>query len=122
MTVTISYLYERGMADGRQETQFMDDVSYYLHMVSLETKVRLSARLDLDLMYVHFRKTFTSGLAGDTHVGRFDQTHRGTAELRYSLTPAATVLLAFQHGQRTSTNALRDFQDSILSVGGQYRF
>lgn len=31
MTVTLSYLYERGLADGRHEVQFADDVSYYLH-------------------------------------------------------------------------------------------
>jgi hypothetical protein len=122
LTVTLSYSYERGLADGHEQVQFKDDVSYYLHMVSLETLVRLTSRFDLDLSYVHLRKTFTSGLEGDTHLGRFDQTHQGTAELRYHLTPAATALLSIQHGRRSSTNELRDFTDSIVSVGGQYRF
>ncbi|MDP3091340.1 MAG: hypothetical protein Q8N04_11715 [Nitrospira sp.] len=122
MTGTLSYSYERGLADGHEETQFKDDVSYYLHMVSLEMLFRLTPRLDLDLSYVHLRKTFTSGLAGDTHLGRFDQTNQGMAELRFQVTPAATALLSFQHGRRISTNSLRDFQDSIVSIGGQYRF
>ncbi|MDP1769630.1 MAG: hypothetical protein Q8L74_12640 [Nitrospirota bacterium] len=122
ITVTLSYLYERGLADGREQVEFADDVSYYLHMFSLETMVHVSTGLDLDFSYGHLRKTFTSGLAGDTHVGRFDQTHQGTAELRYHLTPAATALISFQRSQRTSTNALRDFNDSILSLGAQYRF
>lgn len=121
-TFTVSYLYERGLADGRQQVQFADDVSYYLHMLSLETIVRLSARLDLDLAYVHLRKTFTSGLVGDTHLGRFDETHQGSAELRYYITPAATALVSFQRSQRSSTNALRDFNDSIVSLGAQYQF
>lgn len=122
MTVTISYLYERGLADGREQVQFADDVSYDLHMLSLETTIHVSSHLELDLAYVHLRKTFTSGLPGDTHLGRFDQTHQGMAELRYHITPAAMALLSFQRGQRTSTNVLRDFNDSILSLGAQYRF
>ncbi|MBI4002158.1 MAG: hypothetical protein HY348_10280 [Nitrospira defluvii] len=122
LTLTLSYLYERGLADGRQEQQFMDDVSYYLHMLSAGTEFRLSSQLDLDLVYIYRRKTFTSGIAGDTHLDRFDSTHQGVAELRYRLSSAATAMLSFQYGKRTSTNALRDFNDSIISVGGQYRF
>ncbi len=122
LTVTLTYLYERGLADGHKDTQFADDVSYYLHMVSAGTEFRLNRQWDLGFTYIHRRKTFTSGLAGDTHVGRFDATHQGIAELRYHMSAAATVMLSYQYGQRTSTNVLRDFQDSIFSIGGQYRF
>ncbi len=122
MTMTLSYLYERGLADGRQEPQFADDVSYYLHMVSAGTEFRLSRQIDLGLIYIHRRKTFTSGIPGDTHVDRFDSTHQGIAELRYHLSPAATVMVAFQYDTRTSNNVLRDFHATILSVGAQYRF
>ncbi len=122
MTVTFSYLYERGLADGRQETQFMDDVSYYLHMLSVGTEWHLHPRVDLDLTYIYRRKTFTSGIAGDAHLDRFDSTHQGIAEFRYRLSPAATMTLAYQYGKRTSTNVLRDFNDSIVSLGGEYRF
>jgi hypothetical protein len=121
MIATLSYLYERGLADGHEEVQFRDDVSYYLHMISLGTTVRISAHLDLDLSYVHLRKSFTSGLIGDTHLGRFDKTDQGTAELRYYITRTVTGLVSFQHGQRTSTNALRNFNDSIVSIGMQYQ-
>jgi hypothetical protein len=122
LTLTLTYLYERGLADGHKDTQFADDVSYYLHMVSAGTEFRLNRQWDLGFTYIHRRKTFTSGLAGDTHAGRFDATHQGIAELRYQMSAAATVMLSFQYGKRSSTNALRDFQDSIVSIGGQYRF
>ncbi len=122
LTLMVTYLYERGLADGHAQPQFADDVSYYLHMVSGGAEVRFNREWDLGLTYVHRRKTFTSGLAGDTHVGRFDATHQGIAELRYHFSEAATAMLAFQYGKRTSTNVLRDYQDSILSIGGQYRF
>lgn len=122
MMVTLSYLYERGLADGRQETQFMDDVSYYLHMLSVGTELHLHSRFDLELIYIHRRKTFTSGLAGDTHLNRFDSTHQGIAELRYRVWSAATMTVAYQYGKRTSTTVLRDFNDSIVSIGAEYRF
>ena len=122
MVVTLGYLYERGLADGRQETQFKDDVSYYLHTVSFGTEFQISSRLALNLVYLHLRKTFTSDIVGDSHVDRRDFTNQGVAELRYQLTHAAAATLGFQHTQRTSTNALRDFNDTIVSIGGQYEF
>lgn len=122
LTLMVTYLYERGLADGYEQPQFADDVSYYLHMVSAGLEFRLHREWDLGLTYIHRRKTFTSGIVGDTHVDRFDATHQGIAELRYHLSTAATAMLSFQYGKRTSTNVLRDFQDSIVSIGGQYRF
>lgn len=122
LTLMVAYLYERGLAEGHAQPQFADDVSYYLHMVSAGAEFRFHRDWDLGLTYVTRRKTFTSGLAGDTHVDRFDATHQGIAELRYHLSDAATAMVAFQYGKRTSTNVLRDYQDSILSIGGQYRF
>lgn len=122
MTVTLGYLYERGLADGRQETRFTDDVSYYLHVVSFGTDFLLGPRLGLKLVYLHLRKAFTTDLIGDTHLDRRDFTHQGLAELRYEVTPAAAATLGFQHTQRSSTNVLRNFNDTIVSVGGQYQF
>ncbi len=122
LNFTLSYLYERGLADGRQQQQFADDVSYYLHMLSAGTNFRLNSKLDLGLIYIYRRKTFTSGIAGDTHLGRFDTTHQGVAELRYHVSSVMAALLSFQYGKRTSTNVLRDFNDSIVSLGAEYRF
>ena len=119
---TVGYLYERGLADGRQEPQFMDDVSYYLHFVSFETELRLTSKLALNLAYVHVQKNFTSGVPGDTHLGREDLTHQGRAELRYRLSESAAAMLAYQRTQRSSNNALRDFHDNIVSIGAEYRF
>ena len=120
--LTLGYLYERGLADGRDEIQFADDVSYYLNMLSVGTELRLTARVELNLVYLYLRKTFTSGVAGDSHVDRRDSTHQGLAEIRYHVTPVAMVTLGFQHTQRASTNALRNFNDTIVSIGGEYRF
>ena len=79
------------------------------------------ARL-LELGYIYTRKDFTSELTGDTHVGRKDRTHQGRAELQYQFTASFTGSLGFLYTQRSSTNALRDFNDSIVSIEGQYQF
>ncbi|HEX5550336.1 MAG TPA: hypothetical protein VFX36_05870, partial [Nitrospira sp.] len=75
--LTIAFLYERGLADGRNEPQLSDDVSYRLYLLSFETELRLANRTMLELGFIYTRKDFTSELTGDTHVGRKDRTHQG---------------------------------------------
>jgi hypothetical protein len=122
LSLTAAYLYERGLADGREQTQFADDVSYRQHFASISADLRLAEALSLRLQYGYRRKDFTSELTGDTHLNRHDDTHQGTAELSYGLTQATTITLGFQRTQRTSTLVARDFFDTNTSVGVQYRF
>jgi len=122
MAVSLGYLYERGLADGRGNTQFNDDVSYRLQAVSVGTDLTLIESLSLHLAYIYRRKDFTSDLLGDTHLNRHDDIHQGMAELRYRLTAAASFLASFQQTQGASTVATRDFYDTIYSLGGSYRF
>jgi len=122
MAVSLGYLYERGLADGRGNTQFNDDVSYRLHAVSVGTDLTLIESLSLHLGYIYRRKDFTSDLLGDTHFNRHDDIHQGMAELRYRLTAATSLLASFQRTQGASTVVTRDFHDTIYSLGGSYRF
>ncbi|MCI0624191.1 MAG: hypothetical protein L0387_21525 [Acidobacteria bacterium] len=121
-TVTLGYLYERGLAEGRNQPQFTDDVSYHLHHISLGTELRFSPPLSVALIYTYQRKDFTSDFVGDTHFGRLDQTHQGLAELAYRLPSACALSLGFQRTQRSSTFALRGFHDTIVYVGIRYAF
>lgn len=120
--VTLAYLYERGLADGRHESQFKDDVSYYQHFSSLDVVVPLGRQWSLDLAYAFRRKEFTTGIVGDSNRGVADTTHQGTAEVRYQLTDAARLTLGFQRSQRSSNAAARDFFNTNTSLGLQYRF
>ena len=122
MMVTLSYLYERGLADGRQETQFMDDVSYYLHMLSVSTELHLHSRFNLELtlysspenIYERYRR------------GHSSESLRlyapGNSGGSVSSVACGNHNLAYQYGKRTSTTVLRDFSDSIVSIGVEYRF
>ena len=122
LTLTLSYLYERGLADGRHEPQFKDDISYYQHFASVGTLFQVNRRLSLDLAYVYRHKEFTTGIEGDPLRGVNDVTNQGTAEFRYLLTDAATVTLGFQQVQRTSNSTTRDFKTTNTWLGIQYRF
>lgn len=122
MVVSLGYLYERGLADGRGNTQFNDDVSYRLHAASVGTDLTLIESLSLHLGYIYRHKDFTSDLLGDTHLNRHDDIHQGMAELRYRLTAATSLSASFQQTQGVSTVVTRDFHDTIYSLGGSYRF
>ena len=122
MAVSLGYLYERGLADGRGNTQFNDDVSYRLHAVSAGTDLTLISSLSLHLGYIYRRKDFTSEMLGDTHLHRHDDSHLGMAEFRHRLNEGASLSASFQRTQRTSTVVTRDFNDTIYSLGGSYRF
>lgn len=119
---TLNYLYERGLADGRGDTRFNDDVSYQQHFFSTGPEIRLTDRSTLSLLYTYRHKTFTSDLVGDTHFNRLDHTHQGIAEMSYALNEAAAVTLSYQRTQRDSTNQNRDFHVNLFSVGVRYTF
>jgi hypothetical protein len=121
-TASLAYLYERGSADGAGDTRFNDDVSYRLHHVSADAEFQLGPSWSLTLGYTFQRKHFTSELRMDTHFGRQDSLHQGIAEIDYKAGADLTVFLGFQQTQRTSSSALRGFNDTIASLGGRVRF
>ena len=120
--LTLAYLYERGLADGRGNLQLKDDVSYIQNFISFNTEFRLAEPLFLDLTYVYRLTDFTSTIIGDSHRHRQDVTNQGRAELRYAATKALTLSLSVQQTQRTSTAGTSGFNDTITSVSAQYTF
>ena len=120
--LTIDYLYERGLADGREEPQFQDDVSYRQHFVSFGTLFQLTTPLSLELIYVYRHKQFTTDIPGDPLLGNTDHLHQGTAELHYDISPVARITLGFQRTQRSSSVSSRDFFNTNMSLGLRYSF
>ena len=120
--LTLDYLYERGLAEGRHEPQYKDDVSYRQHFVSVGTRCSLSDRLAIELIYVYRQKYFTSSMVGDVFNGAVDQLYQGTAQILYNLAPQAQLTMEYQRTQRTSNVVSRDFFNNNISLGLQYRF
>ncbi|MBI3604065.1 MAG: hypothetical protein HY205_06410, partial [Nitrospirae bacterium] len=122
LTFTLSYLYERGLADGRNQPQFNDDTSYRNNFASLGAAIRVADPLTLVLTYTYQINNFTSTFAADTNRGREDDTQQGIAEFRYALTDRAMLMLGVQRTQRDSNRASAAFQDTNTWFGGQYQF
>ena len=122
MALTLGYIYERGLADGRNEPQFMDDVSYRQHFFSFGTLFTLMERFSLELIYAYRFKQFTSVIVGDVFNGTTDQLHQGTAQVHYTLSPAARLTVGFQRTQRSSSLEARSFFNTNASLGFQYQF
>jgi hypothetical protein len=65
----LGYHYERGLADGRNEPELEDDVSYVNHYVTAELDIELAKRLSLSMGAHYERNNWTSGIPGDETAG-----------------------------------------------------
>ncbi|MFO0775538.1 MAG: hypothetical protein U0172_12815 [Nitrospiraceae bacterium] len=122
LVVTAGYLYEDGRADGRQDIQYRDDVSYRQHVAVAGATVTLTERLSLDLGYFYRRKLFTSTIVGDSNNGTQDTTHQGSAEFAYRLSDAWRLSFGFQRTQRDSNRSQRGFFSDNVSVGVDFLY
>jgi len=120
--ITVAYLYERGLAAGRDDPQTDLDMSYFLHYASLGARFQLVTPLWLNLGYIYRFRGYTSDLAGDIEFGRRDVIHQGTAEIRYAVSDLLQLRLGFQQTQQHSTLGSRSFYSSTLTYGVEYRF
>jgi hypothetical protein len=122
LSLAVAYLFEQGLADGREQAQFRDDVSYRQHFASIGATAWVNPALSFTVGYAYRQKIFMSEILGDSNRGAVDTTHQGSAELRYELSPAAAVTLGFQRSQRSSNVGARDFFNTNTLLGVQYRF
>lgn len=122
VTLSLAYLFEQGLADGREQTQFRDDVSYRQHFTSIGAIVQITGPLSFLAGYAYRRKEFTSEIVGDSNRGVVDTTHQGSAEFQYRLSPTAIMTLGVQRSQRLSNVTSREFFNTNASFGVQYRF
>lgn len=121
-TITVAYLYERGLAAGRDDPQTDLDMSYFLHYASFGVRFQLATPLWLNFGYIYRFRGWTSDLAGDIELGRRDVIHQGTAEIRYAVSDSLHLRLGFQQTQQHSTLGSRSFYSSTVSYGVEYRF
>jgi hypothetical protein len=79
LTLGLSYHYERGLAEGRNQPQLRDDVSYINHYVSVDLDAELMERLSLSVAFHYERNNWTSGILGDERRGAHETSFRGTS-------------------------------------------
>jgi len=94
------YHYERGLADGRKQIQFKDDVSYENHFITVDLDVELMERLSL-MTAVHYeRNNWTSSTVGDERRDAHENIIQGEVIVVKRLTERLRGFAGFQRSNR----------------------
>ncbi len=118
----MGYHFERGLADGRNQSQFHDDVSYSNHYMSTELEVEISESTTLELAIHYERNNFISDLEEDERNGANEDVWQGDVEIRHQVTDAATLKGGFQRSQRKASFERSTIIDVNVWIGGVYQF
>ena len=120
--LALGYHYERGLADGRNQPQFEEDVSYFNHYVAAELEVHVTEKTAVKFGFDFEKNTFTSGLPGDEHRNGNEKIYQGEVEVRHAVNEAVDVTMAYQRGQRKfSFEPSAAFVNTVW-MGGAFRF
>jgi hypothetical protein len=118
----LSYHYERGLAEGRNQPQFEDDTSYINHYLSADADVELTERLSLHTA-VHFEHNiWTSSLAGDERNGAHENIYQGEVILAYRLTESIQGFGEVQRSSRKQSFESSSIQNTNVGIGLSTRF
>jgi len=120
--VGLSYHYERGLAEGRNQPQFEDDTSYINHYLSADVDVELTERLSL-LTAFHFEHNiWTSGLAGDERNGAYENIYQGEVILTYRLTDSIQGFGGVQRSSRKESFESSSIENTNVGIGLSAQF
>jgi hypothetical protein len=118
----LSYHYERGLAEGRNQPQFEDDTSYINHYLSADVDVELTERLSL-LTAFHFEHNiWTSSLAGDERNGAYENIYQGEVILTYRLTDSIQGFGQAQRSSRKESFESSSIKDTNIGIGLSSQF
>ena len=118
----LGYHYERGLADGRNEPELRDDISYVNNYVLVELDIDLTDRTSLRFGFDYERNDFTSGIPEDIHRDGYENIFQGDVEIRHAFTPSMDIAVGYQRGQRKfSFEPSTEFVNNVW-VGLEGRF
>ena len=113
----LSYHFERGLADGRNEPQFEDDVSYINHYVSADLDFELAERLSL-MAAVHYeRNNWTSEIVGDERRGAHENVIQGDLLLVRQITDQVRVFVGVQRSNRRESFESEGVKNTNVGIG-----
>ncbi|HKQ34306.1 MAG TPA: hypothetical protein VJT11_03280 [Nitrospiraceae bacterium] len=118
----LGYHYERGLADGRNQVQYKDDISYFNNYVSLGLEAELMERLAMELGLHYERNNWTSSIVGDERNGGHETVVQGEMMFLYRLTEQTQLTCGFQRSQRRQSFEHEVVHNMNVSVGALYRF
>ncbi|MBX3302021.1 MAG: hypothetical protein KF693_07390 [Nitrospira sp.] len=120
--VILGYHYERGLAEGRHETELHDDVSYVHHFASIGIEADLMEHLELELDFHYERNNFTSGNPEDERFDGHENIFLGSGRLSYQVTDHTALTFMVQRSNRRQNFHQTHDHNTNVSVGAVYRF
>jgi hypothetical protein len=120
--IGLSYHYERGLAEGRNQPQFEDDTSYINHYLSADADVELTERLSL-LTAVHYEHNiWTSSLVGDERNGAHENVYQGEMILVYRVTDSIQGFAGVQRSSRKESFESSSTKNTNVGLGLSAQF
>lgn len=113
----VSYHYERGLAEGRNQPQFEDDVSYVNHYTSADLDIELLEGLTLMTAFHYERNNWTSGLARDERQGAHENVYQGDVLLVRQITETARVFVGVQRSSRKESFDAESVKNTNVGIG-----
>ena len=120
--IVAGYHYERGLADGRNQPQFMDDTSYINHYVTIGLEAEVTERLLVEVGLHFERNNWTSEIEGDERKGGHETVWQGEVTLRYRISEHLALLAGFQRAQRRQSFEEEVVHNTNFSLGATYLF
>lgn len=120
--VGASYHYERGLADGRNQPQLKDDVSYINHYSSADLDVELTERFSFAAGFHYERNNWTSGIPGDERQGAHETIVQGDAVVYYRLADQARLGLGVQRASRKQSFEVSPIKNTNVGFGIEAAF
>jgi len=100
VTLGLAYHYEKGLAAGRHQAQYEDDVSYINNFAAADLEFELGEKFVLSFAFDYEHNDWLSHLRGDERNGAYEQIFQGEALLIYQATEALSLHTGIQHGSR----------------------
>ena len=112
-----SYHYERGLAQGRNQPQLQDDVSYVNHYLSADLDFEVVQGLVLSGAIHYERNNWTSGLIGDERKGAHEDITQGEILLIRRFTDSLRGFVGFQRSNRKQSFEPEWVKNSNVGIG-----
>lgn len=113
----LGFHYERGLADGREQPQVRDDVSYINYYGTGDLEIEVTESLSLELSFHYERNDWTSNIVGDPRQGAQETIVQGDVVLFYRLTNTITAFTGFQRSHRQESFEPEGVENTNVGVG-----
>jgi hypothetical protein len=122
VTLGLAYHYERGLANGRHQPQYEDDVSYANHYASADLEVELSEDFSLAAGFHYEHNDWLSRFEGDERHGANENVYQGEMLLMYRISEKTRAYTGVQHSSRKESFETEGIKNTNVGLGVQAEF